>query len=133
MRKVFSVLVLAAVVLFTANCGGGNTPASIEKSMLTQIQKGNYDGAIKVMMDNLDATKEQKGQMAAFVTSDKLKQEFEKDGNALKSFEIVSEEISEDGKSAVVTTKMISADGKEDTKTSKYVNKDGKWLMAMDK
>jgi len=133
MRKLFSVLALAAVVLFTANCGGGgNTPASIEKSMYTQMQKGNYDKVVKIMIDNLDATKEQKAQFAAFFTSDKIKKEMEK-GGGLKSFEIIKEEISEDGLSATVETKVINNNGDEDTKTTKYVKKDGKWLMSLNK
>jgi len=134
MKKVFGILAMAAIVFFAANCGGGggNTPSGIEKSIYTQMQKGNYDKVIGIMIDNLDATKEQKAQFAALFTSDKIKKEIEKDGG-IKSFEIAKETISEDGLSATVETKIVNNEGKESTKTSKYVKKDGKWKISMDK
>ena len=133
MKKVFSFLALAVIAFFTVSCGGGgNTPAGIEKSILTQMQKGNYDKAIEVMMEHLDATAEQKAQFSAFINSDKLKAEMEKEGG-IASFEIIKEEISEDGLTATVESKTVNKDGKEESKTSKYVKKDGKWMLSMGK
>jgi len=133
MRKVFSFLVLAAVVLFTANCGGGggNTPASITKSMYTQMQKGNFDKVFEIMMDNMNITAEQKQMLAAFMTPESLKEEMQKQGE-IKSFD-VTEVISEDGLSATVETKIVYKDGKEDSETTKWVKKDGRWVMSMGK
>ena len=133
MKKVFCFLAVAVIAFFTVNCGGGgNTPAGIEKSILTQMQKGNYDKAIEIMMAHLDATAEQKAQLAAFINSEKLKAEAEKKGG-IASFEVIKEEISEDGLTATVETKTVYKDGKEKTDTNKYVKKDGKWLLSIAK
>ena len=138
MKKIFSVLAVIAIAFFTANCGGGsgsNTPASIEKSIYVQMQKGNYEKAVEIMVDNLDSEKtpsaEEKAQLLAAFT-EKAKQSAEAKGG-IKSFEIVEEEISEDGLSATVSTKIVYGDGSEQTETSKYVNKEGKWKLSMGK
>ena len=52
----------------------------------------------------------------------------------LKSYEVLSEEISEDGKSATVKMKMVYGDGSEDTQDLKLVkNDDGDWRLTMGK
>jgi hypothetical protein len=139
MKKVLSFLVVTAIAFFAVNCGGsggGNTPASIEKAMYSQLQKGNYEKAVEIMVENLDnedkeVSAEEKAQfVAAF--AEKAKQSNEAQGG-IKSFEIVEEVISEDGLSATVSTKVVYGNGKEDTNTSKYVNKDGKWKMSLGK
>ena len=51
----------------------------------------------------------------------------------IASFEILSEEISEDGNSATVTYKQVFGNGTEDDGTQKMVKKEGKWLMDINK
>ena len=52
----------------------------------------------------------------------------------LKSYEVLSEEISEDGKSATVKMKMVYGDGSEDTSKVKLVKNDkGEWKMSFGK
>jgi hypothetical protein len=132
MKKVFSLLTAAAFVFLAASCGGGNSPASIEKSIHAQMQKGNYKKAVEMMFDNMDGLKEEptEEQMAAFVGKVEAS---DKEHGGIKSFEIVSEDISEDGLTAEVTSKIVYGNGKEDTQTTKYVKKDGKWKMSMGK
>lgn len=132
MKKV-SFLVLAVMALFTVSCGGDKTPAGIEKSILAQMQKGNYEKAIEISLDNLDkeiSAEERKQFVEGF--SGKMKQSDETK-NGIKSFEIKSEEISEDGNSAVVISKIVYGNGEEDSKRSKYVLKDGVWKLASGK
>ena len=95
------------------------------------MQAGNYEKAIKILMANLDATEKEKAQYGALITSDKLKEDAEKKGG-IQSFD-VSEKISDDGLSAVVTTKIVGKNGKTDTKTSNYVKKDGVWKISAKK
>ncbi|WP_246368578.1 DUF4878 domain-containing protein [Phocaeicola faecicola] len=51
----------------------------------------------------------------------------------LKEIEIVSEEIAEDGNSAVVTFKQHYGDGSVKEDTQKMAKVDGKWLMDIGK
>jgi len=134
MKKVFSLLTAAAFVFLAANCGGsgGNGPASIEKSIYVQMQKGNYKKAVEIMFDNMDGLNEEitEEEMTAFVGK---VEDGDKDAGGIKSFEIISEEISEDGLTAEVTSKVVYGNGKENTQTTEYVKVDGKWKMSMGK
>ena len=131
MKKVFSFLAVAAIMFFAASCGGSNTPAGIQKAIYTQVQKGNYEKALDIMIDNLDAKDGESVEvLRSFV--DKAKKSDEVKGG-LKSFEILSEEFSEDGLSATVTTKFVYGDGSEKTNDTNYVQKDGKWKLSMGK
>ena len=136
MKKVFSILALAAIALLAANCGGGggggNTPSGIMKSVYTQMQAGNYDKAAKFFLDNLDATDKEKAQYGALITSDKLKKSAEEKGG-IQSFEIVSEKISDDGLSAVVEMKIVGKNGKTETNKGSFVKKDGVWKTSLKK
>ena len=142
MKKVFSLLlVTAAVLVFAASCGGGSGigksggPADIEKSIYTQFQKGNYQKGVEIMLANIDSEKEiSEKEMAEFLTgfTGKVSKSMDELGG-LKSFEIISEEIAEDGLTAQVTTKTIFGNGEEKEETTKYVNKDGKWKMSLGK
>jgi len=140
MKKIFSFLTMAAIVFFVTNCGGktgsgSNGPASIEKAIHTQMQKGNYTKAVEIMIDNLDGEKtptaEEKAEFIAMF-SEKAAQSNEAKGG-IKSFEIISEDISEDGLSATVSTKFVYGNGEESTETSKYAKRDGKWKLSMGK
>ena len=137
MRKVFSLVVVAVIGFFTANCGGsgGNTPASIEKSIYTQMQKGDYKKAAEIMVENFDSEKplssKEKTEYVVIFT-EKIKQSAETQ-EGIKSFEIEGEEFSEDGLSATVSTKFVYGNGEEKTETTKYVKKDGKWRLSMGK
>ena len=143
MKKIFSFLAVAVIAFFAVSCGGNkgaNTgvkggPASIEKTIYAQLQKGNYAKAVEIMVENLDNIKassaEETAQMLSAFT-EKAKESNEAKGG-VKSFEVLEEEISEDGLSAVVSTKIVYGNGEEKTETSKYVKKDGKWKLSMGK
>ena len=47
--------------------------------------------------------------------------------------EVLSEEISEDGNSAVVKMKITYGNGESEEDETKLVLVDGKWLLSMDK
>jgi hypothetical protein len=142
MKKFFSVLAVAAIVLFTVNCGGGggsssiggkNSPASIEKEIYSQMKRGNYEKVFDHIAgfdsDEISATDRREIVKAL---SEKAKQSADAQGG-LKDFEILSETISDDGLTATVETKLVFGNGSEETQTSKYVKTDGKWQLAMDK
>ncbi|MDR1699006.1 MAG: DUF4878 domain-containing protein [Prevotellaceae bacterium] len=134
MKKIIGFLMLAVMALFTVSCGsGGNTPSSIEKSILAEMQKGNYEKAIEISLDNLDkefSAEERKQFVEGF--SEKMKQSDAALGG-IKSFEIEREEISEDKNSAVVISKIVYGNGEEKNQTNQYVLKDGVWKLASGK
>ena len=63
---------------------------------------------------------------------EKVSKEYEKK-DGLKSIEIISEEISEDGNSATVKIKQTYGNGETQDGTQSMVKRDGKWLMSVDK
>jgi hypothetical protein len=134
MTKFLSVLVVAAAVaMFTVNCGGGaDTPAGIENMMYSQFQKGNYEKAVEILVDHIDSKKapsDEEKKMTMVALTEKTKQSLDaKQG--VKSYEVVKEEISEDGESATVETKVVYGDGSESTEKTKYVRKEGAWKIV---
>jgi len=140
MKRIFIFLAVATFTFFATNCGGGsgsgsggsNSPANIQKSIFSQMQKGNYAKAVEIMIDNLEGKEEAEGTEMLQAFTEKAKQSAESKGG-LKSFEIISEIISEDGLTATVTSKLVYGNGKEETEKSKYVNKDGKWKLSFGK
>ena len=84
---------------------------------------------------NLKKTDEgnnEKEQLVALLREKGTKAMEKKQG--LKSYEVLSEEISEDGNSATVKMKMVYGDGSEDTQDLKLVkNDDGDWRLTMGK
>lgn len=137
MKKLFYYLVALAMVLSVVNCGGKsvNSPAGIEKSIYTQLHKGDYKKAAELLVDNLvsgkEETPEEKVQFVK-IFEQKAKQSVEAKGG-IKSFEVEKEEIAADGLSAIVSTKILFNDGSEKTETTKYVKKDNAWKISMNK
>ena len=84
---------------------------------------------------NLKKTDEgnnEKEQLVALLREKGTKAMEKKQG--LKSYEVLSEEISEDGNSATVKMKMVYGDGSEDTQDLKlFKNDDGDWRLTMGK
>ncbi|MDH6354517.1 PBP1b-binding outer membrane lipoprotein LpoB [Dysgonomonas sp. PH5-45] len=137
MKKVFNFLAIAVIALLFASCSD-NSPAGIEKAIYNQMQKGDFEKAVETMISNMDGydkdndkSAEEKAQVIAAFAA-KAKQGAEAKGG-IKSFEIVNEDIAEDGLTATVSTKVIYGDGSEDTKDTSYIKKDGKWKIKMDK
>ena len=136
MNKIFSFLAVAVIAFFIASCGGGdNTAAGIEKSIYSQMEKGNYEKAIEILIESIDSERTPSAEEKAKVLTalaEEAKQSIEAQGG-IKSFEITGEDISEDGLVAIVTSKIVYGGGKEEFNKSKYVNKDGKWKLSMGK
>ena len=137
MKKIMYSLFAAIIALFAVSCGGGgNSPADIQKSIYSQFQKGNYEKGVDIWFDNLDGddSAQMGGEKAQMVKAfaEKTKEGMEKKGG-IKSFEIVEENISEDGESAIVTTKVVYGDGSEDMEKAKFVKVDGKWKLKFGK
>mgnify|MGYP000762353760 FL=1 len=83
--------------------------------------------------DSQDAAKvkEQKEALVSML-KEKLSKEYDKKGG-IKDIEILSEQIAEDGNTAVVKTKYTYGNGETQEGEQKMVKQDGKWLMSMGK
>ena len=105
------------------------------KGYVEELKAGNYEKFVEGIAFKDDLAAEQIQEQKAMWTSllqEKTGKEFEKQGG-LNGIEILSEEISEDGNSAVVTFKMMYGDGSEKEDSQNMVKKDGKWLMDINK
>ena len=98
-------------------------------------KKGNYEKFVDgiAFKDGLSGEEiEQQKKMWISLLEEKGTKEFEKKGG-IESIEIISEEIAEDGNSAVVKFKQTFGNGEVDEDSQTMVKKDGKWLMDINK
>jgi ABC-type glycerol-3-phosphate transport system substrate-binding protein len=122
------VLVVAAGLMMTACGGGGATPSEVAKKAMEATF--NFDSnALKdlVAKDLIPAVEEAIAQQE----SEEGKAQIEMAKGFLKEakFEVVGEEIAEDGNTATVTVK-VSAMGQEDEQTLNLVKEEGKWKLS---
>ena len=129
MKKILSLLIVSTIMLLFVNCGGENTPAEIEKSIYTQMKRGNYEKAMDIMINNSADYNQDAPEKSQVIKSFAQKAQQSADAKGgIKSFEIVDEYISEDGLSATIEVKIIYGNGSEDTKRSPYIKEGNKWM-----
>ena len=135
MKKLFGFVVAVVAIMAMASCGGGgNTPKGVTEQFIKAIQK--QDGkkmAELVYYEEGKAPKSdaEKDQVAAMMQS-KASTTYANNGE-LKSYEILSEEISEDGTEAVVETKMEFEKKTSEDKIKLKKDADGNWKIDMSK
>ena len=97
------------------------------------MQNADYEGYVELMeLKETEGKEAEKEQFVALLREKGTKTMEKKQG--LKSYEVLSEESSEDGKSATVKMKMVYGDGSEDTSKVKLVKNDkGEWKMSFGK
>ena len=133
MKKLFFSMFVAVVALTLWSCGPANTPSAVAEEACKCVQNEDYEGYVELM--DLKETKNQESEKQQFVAMlrEKGTKTMEKK-QGLKSYEVLSEEISEDGKSATVKMKMVYGDGSEDTSKVKLVKNDnGEWKLTLGK
>lgn len=135
MKKVFYFSVMTMVVFFMAACSSSDTPGGAMKKYGNYLIEGDYEKFVDgfAFAEDLDSEKieEQKKGFLAML-KEKANKEFEKKGG-LKSIEILSEEISEDGNSATVKLKQTYGNGETEEGTQTMVKRNGEWLMSLNK
>lgn len=118
-----------------AACSSSNTPGGALKQYSEYLQKGDYekfvDGLTFDESQDAATVKEQKAALVSML-KEKVSKEYEKKGG-IKSIEILSEEIAEDGNTAVVKTKHTYGNGETEEGDQQMVKRDGKWLMSVGK
>ena len=104
-KSIFSILMMAVVLcLGLTSCGGGDNPGSTVEKYFRASADGNGDLVISLVdFEGLDA------ETAKFM-KESMKEGISKAKEAeakVKSFEVIKEEISADGKTATVEYKMV--------------------------
>lgn len=129
MKKLVSLAVAALVVCSFAfvGCKGAaksDSPSKVvEKAMQCAVDK-DYEGMVKYFDDGT-STEEERHQAAAFIGM-----VYEMAGG-LKDFEILGEEISEDGMTATVKMKITTGSGEERESEGKLEKTDKGWLLKV--
>lgn len=132
MKKIFGFMVLAIAIFALSSCGGGNTPSAVAEKAVKCIQAEDYEGYVNLM--NIEVKEGEdienaKTMLVALMKEKGGKSMKEKEG--IKSYEILSEEIAEDGNTAVVKVKIVYGNGTEDEQKIKLVkDKDGEWKLS---
>lgn len=126
MKNFFSSIIASLCVLLMASCGA-NTPSSVAEDYLDNIKDGKYLDAIELMKFKKEPTQQDKEQLAQMF-SDKIDKTVDKYGE-FENYEIVGEEISEDGQFATVYYKMNYANKKNIDDKVKLILVDGQWKV----
>jgi len=135
MKKVFYFSLMIMTMFVMAACSSSGGPGDAMKKYGNYLIKGNYEKFVDGLAFDQDATpdklKEQKDGLVSML-KEKVSKEYEKMGG-LKSIEVLSEEISEDGNTATVKIKQTYGNGETQEGSQTMVKRDGKWLMSVDK
>lgn len=135
MNKLFGFMVAVVAMLAMASCGGGgNSPKGVAEQFIKAVQQ--QDGKKMAELVYYEEGKEpktdaEKDQLAAMMQS-KASTTYANNGE-LKSYEILSEEISEDGNEAVVEAKMEFEKKTSEDKIKLKKDADGDWKIDMSK
>ena len=127
MKKFFSFVLAALVVCsfaFVGCKGGADSPSKVvEKAMKCAVDK-DYEGMVKYFDDGT-GTEEEMKQAAAFIGM-----VYEMAGG-LKDYEILGEEISEDGMTATVKMKITTGSGDERETEGELEKTDKGWVLKL--
>lgn len=135
MKKLFGFMVAVVAMLAMASCGGGgNSPKGVAEQFIKAVQQ--QDGKKMAELVYYEEGKEpktdaEKDQLAAMMQS-KASTTYANNGE-LKSYEILSEEISEDGNEAVVEAKMEFEKKTSEDKIKLKKDSGGDWKIDMSK
>lgn len=130
--KKFSVLLSVLIfgtIVFMASCGGSgsSSPGEVVKAYYQKVEKGDAEAALDYIdFEGKELTAEDKEKLIGLL-GEGTKQMEEKGG--IKSFEIVEENIAEDGNTADVSFKIIYGNDKEEENKAKVAKVDGNWKL----
>ena len=135
MKKSVLLASAALMVGYLTSCGGGgNTPKGVTEQFIKAIQEQDGEKMAELVYykeGKAPSSDAEKQQAAAMMTS-KASMTYQNNG-ALKSYEILSEEISEDGNEAVVKTKIEFEKKTDEDDVKLKKDADGNWKIDMSK
>lgn len=132
MKRVINLSFLVVAIVSLVACSP-TTPGKALKSYLTDLKNENYESFIEgvYLPEGMDEQRKEKeeAQLLAII-KEKGAKEYERKGG-VKSIEILSETISEDGESAIVEYKQTFGNGEEEQQSQKMIKKDDKWFIDL--
>lgn len=128
MKKLLAGLFACVCVFLMAACGstGGNTPTAVAENYLSELKAGNYENLVDQLYFKQELTDTDKEQLVAMCKG-KVEKTIEKNGE-IKGWTINSEEIAEDGQTAVVKY-TLHHENKDVEDKVKLINVDGEWKV----
>ena len=133
MKQLIRLGLMLVAVLAMVSCTP-STPGAALKNYMSALSDKDYEKFIdgcNISETDSDKAKGIREGLIAMI-QEKGSKTIEKKGG-LKEIEIVSEEMAEDGNSAIVTYKQHYGDGSVKEDTQKMIKVDGKWLMDIGK
>lgn len=130
-KKIWMVCLLFCAVLMLDGCSGSNTPSGIAEKSVSCMQKGEYKGYVDLVYFKGMENPKNKRDLESLV-SEKGSKTIEKKGG-IKSFKVLSEQVSEDGLSAMVSMNIVYGNGDEQKENMKMIKKDDQWMIDMNK
>lgn len=140
MRKIITLVCALFAVIIMAACGSGNSPKAAAEKTIKCLADNDYKGFADLVYIDEDKYSEeeqveQRKQIAEVLES-KFKTYFKATLGEVKSYKVLSVEMSEDGNKASVKMNIVyEKDGKEkeDTNTMDFrKNKAGKWMVSLE-
>ncbi|MDR0420964.1 MAG: DUF4878 domain-containing protein [Prevotellaceae bacterium] len=122
------VLVVAAGLIMTACGGNASKPSDVAKKVMEATLQFDFKEVKKYVVKDLIPTVEES---IAQTETEEGKQMLAMYKSIMENvtFEVVGEEIAEDGNSAVVTVKVKGPAGEEDEQAINLVKEDGAWKI----
>lgn len=131
MKKLIALFAVVAA-FFAVSCSSSNTPGEVAIEAYQLMADGKYEKVLDKFYIADPAEKEEFKSTMLSLCKEKMEPQLQAKGG-IEKIELVSEEISEDGKSARVTTKITYGDGSVEEEKTKMVNVDGEWLVSIEK
>lgn len=113
-----TAMLIVALAMYA--CGGSNSPKDVAEKSVKCLQKADYEGYVDLiyMKDKEGEDVNKAKQELTGLLKEKAGKSIEKE-EGIKSYEMVSEEIAEDGNTAMVKMKITYGNGKEKDETIK--------------
>ncbi len=128
----FSIFAVVMAMFALTACSSSSAPSGVVNDAYDAFIEGDYAGYVDCLNQREGVTEEEREQFIEMLEMKGAQTLEEKGGIA--SYEIVSEELAEDGQSAIVKVKVIYGDGSEKVESNKVVkNAAGDWKLSLDK
>ena len=135
MKKLAGFITMLLGALFMAACSS-SSPSDVAKKAYGYIQDENYEDFVDLLYiaPGEDAEKAQQDKESLVLLMAGLSKQNSEKKDKVKSYEVISEEIDENGEKAVVTMKVVYEDGKEKEETTNLQkDEDGNWKIKLSK
>ena len=127
----FSFVALITLFMFFACSSGGSSPTATAKEYADYMQASEYDKILDLCAidESLPKAEIKMGKLFISNILSSLGDQYIKRKGGLKDTKILSETISEDGKTATVKIEQTYGNGESENTTLDMVLKKGKWKL----